>query len=457
MDPNRANEDGALNVPGKIDLYNLGSLGVDLTKSPIHGPDGSLTSCQNAVPNTRGETGGLAKRDGLVAINSSTAGGSVQGVIQVGLRLTQTVYVGLVNGGHWYSSTDAFATQPTQTSGSGPPADVGSPTQVGSSSGGLFSAVVNTTNDTRLQGENATVWNNQLFYAGNPASAGGFTQGTTAPNIRVFDGSVDREFALIPINPSSGVVSWAIFHMMTEANSLYVATQDSGAIGATLGSVYKLNPVTGGFTKLGATFPAGFPPFCLTWYQGKLWAGTFSGDATQSGRVYWIRPDIDTAWTLDNTSAAGQGEITAITQYAGNLYTANWGSTGLAGLVRRRDTAGTWTTSQTGPTTAAAQGYISLRVFGANLYASYFDNTNNTWQIEKFNDTSWSTVNSASLEDAYFLYTDGATLYAFDGSNSGSPTLLITTNGTSWTARSLGSWSSPAAAGQGSAFGVLTL
>lgn len=443
-------------MAGKVDLYNLGAVGVINTTSPVHGPDGALQSAQNAVPDTRGQQGAITKRDGLTAINSSSAGGTVKGVVNVGLLTTATVYVGTQNGSGlsngWYKTTDAFATQPLLIDDSGGVGTVGVPHRNSGKANMIF--LVNGEND-KYTGVKAVVWQNKLYYAVSDLI---YTQGTDSPPIYVFDGTFDREFVRVPVNPDAGQISYSMTHIMAEGNYLYVATHDAGDNFAThKGSVYRVDPVSGAILKLGATFPTGYVPFCLIWYQGRLWAGTYSEDSTKSGRVYTIRPGIDSAWTLDHTTTAGQGEVISMAVYNGNLYIGTRGSSGAAGLVKKRDSAGTWTTSQTGPSTSAIQGYVSLCVFGSNLYASYFDDTNNTWQIEKFNDSSWSTVNSGATEDMYYLFTDGTTLYALDGSMSGTATLLVSTNGTSWTARSTGSWSSPAAQWQTAYFGVMVL
>src|SRR3990167_1720949 len=112
----------------KLDLYTLGEKGVDLTNSVIHSEDGTFVSAQNAVPNRRGEAGALTNRDGLVAINSTTLGGTIQGAIHVPLANqtaggTHRLYIphtGVVAGNEWYTSTDKLET----TAGIAPPASV---------------------------------------------------------------------------------------------------------------------------------------------------------------------------------------------------------------------------------------------------------------------------------------------------------------------------------------------
>lgn len=64
-------------MPGKLNLYNLGSLGVDLNTSPIHRPDGSWTLLQNGEFNPIGEEGAVKKRGSSNRINSSALAGEV--------------------------------------------------------------------------------------------------------------------------------------------------------------------------------------------------------------------------------------------------------------------------------------------------------------------------------------------------------------------------------------------
>lgn len=413
-------------MAGKINLYNLGTMGVDLTKSIIHADDGTLRKAQNAVPDPRGEFGGVSKRDGLGAINSTSAGGSVQGAIDVPLPATAKAFLGRTNAAGtaqgWNTSTDMFATASTTISSGVPanPADIFKMVDVW---GGTTVAYF-----TRPY----CVLDNRFYYAGN-----NYTLGSTAPTIRVFNGVVDRDMIHLPANPDVGTTPpRGVLGMTAYRGLIYVSTWDGGTTSANFkGSVYELNPITGSLTKLGATFPTGILPGTLIPYLGKLWVGTISNDTAIAGRVYWIRFAGDTAFTLDHTTTIGRGEITDMAVYKGLLYVSTRGGGGNAGLVKVRSLAGVWSTSRTGPAATAINGYDSLMVFGDNLYAGFSDTTGADYYIEKFDNSSWSSVLTVNLTGFPMLFSFGGTLLAANMYYA-SGGLHTSTNGTSWTDRS---------------------
>ena len=70
-------------MPGKLDLYNLGDVGVKLVDSPVHAADGSYTSAQNvSVSLVRGQHG-IRKRSGLALLTGTSMSGSVLSIINV--------------------------------------------------------------------------------------------------------------------------------------------------------------------------------------------------------------------------------------------------------------------------------------------------------------------------------------------------------------------------------------
>ncbi len=415
-----------------MNLFNLGSLGVQLTKSKIHADDGSFRSTQNALPDTRGEFGGLAKRDGLVAINSTTAGGSVRGIIDIPFPAVAKYFIGSddVSQLHygWGTSTNAFT-------GTGALIEEGVPADP---RGAVKLNDMTPVNVLRL-GKPFCVLNNRIYYAAND-----YTVGTDAPPIRVFDGATqtDREVCKLPANPDVGTTPCkAVVSMTTFRGTIYVATFDAGTSSADFkASVYSLDPHTGVLTKMGTTFPTGYVPHAMVSYLGRIWIGTISGDTSFAGKVYWFRPGVDTSWTLDHTTTAGQGEVNDLCVYKGKLYAAVQGSNTKAGLVLVRSTAGVWSTSQTGAATNLWQGYVSLCVFGANLYAAYKNATAAASTIQKFDNSTWSTVyTSSTVTTQYVLYEFGGVLWAVDisqpgGSNGGE--LLSSADGSSYTDRS---------------------
>jgi|PlaIllAssembly_1097288.scaffolds.fasta_scaffold00908_4 hypothetical protein len=76
-------------MPGKIDIYNLGQIGVDLVESPVHKKDGALISAQNAAHRQEEAEGGLAKRAGMTKLNSTASAGAIYSMFVV--RLTDPI------------------------------------------------------------------------------------------------------------------------------------------------------------------------------------------------------------------------------------------------------------------------------------------------------------------------------------------------------------------------------
>lgn len=73
-------------MPGKVDIYRLGDVGVDVVNSPIHKEDGSLLSAQNAAYRLDRAEGGIGKRPGMTELNTvSTAAGSISAFFVVRL------------------------------------------------------------------------------------------------------------------------------------------------------------------------------------------------------------------------------------------------------------------------------------------------------------------------------------------------------------------------------------
>ena len=425
---------------GKLSIYNLGSVGVDLSKSPIHKDDGSLVSAQNAVPDIRDEAGGLAKRDGLVAINSSAlGGGSVQGAVYTPLTLgssigTGRVYAALVQTGTegtnadygWAHSADAFATGGTLTTTLPSPAEV------------AMHLRLNAINNRR-----AVTVDNKIYYSrgnGNTASY------IVTPAIRVFDGTVDREFARLPTNPDDTTNSFAlaITCMFAVGTTIYISVWNDNAGGAETGSVYSLDTVTGVITQVGATFTGTHVPGPLAWHLGRLWVGS-TPITPAAGNAYFIRPGIDTAWTTDESFAVA-GPVRDLMEFQGSLFASvgrsSYGVTGT--IYKRSPTDGSWSSSES----AATSWYPTMVVFKDNLYS--IRDTAAANLIRKYDGTSWTTVyTEADVAQfrAWWLFQFNGTVYAFKqqaDSTAGSPPVhtitddtndvIASTDGSTWSA-----------------------
>jgi hypothetical protein len=77
--------DKAVEPSGTVATYNLGELGVVLTKSEVHGEDGELAKAQNAMPNSEGGLSGIRKRLGMAKLNASAAAGAIRAYVNVAL------------------------------------------------------------------------------------------------------------------------------------------------------------------------------------------------------------------------------------------------------------------------------------------------------------------------------------------------------------------------------------
>lgn len=71
----------------KLNVYNLGSVGIDIVNSPLHVEDGYLLNCQNAQVSPHDADLSLKKRDGMAKVNSVAAAGSLITIFNVPLEI----------------------------------------------------------------------------------------------------------------------------------------------------------------------------------------------------------------------------------------------------------------------------------------------------------------------------------------------------------------------------------
>lgn len=64
-------------MPGKINLFNMGSIGVDIVSSPLHSLDGSYVSAQNAESSPTDEDESIQKRGGISRLSTGSLGSAV--------------------------------------------------------------------------------------------------------------------------------------------------------------------------------------------------------------------------------------------------------------------------------------------------------------------------------------------------------------------------------------------
>lgn len=327
----------------------------------------------------------------------------------------------------WYLSTAAFGNQDTIVS-AGRPADPRPWAKLST-----WTAIGNMAVFGGSPGAACTLGNQFIYPASN------YTVGTHYPPIRIFDGRQDRELCRLPPT-TANVIPKAVMSMLAANGTVYLTTWDSGTTSADwAGRVFSLNTATGELTVLGTVFAAGEMPYALAWHMGRLWCGTNNSIGTV-GKVYFFRPGIDTTWTSDYSLATSTaGGVTSMASYGGKLYVGTDNAAASRGKVLVRDTAGAYTTSQTGAggTARVNNGYLALTVLGANLYASYWNNdTTVISRIEKYTGSAWSTAYTGvgvTLRPFISLILDNAEIYALGGSIPYDAALVVTSDGTTWT------------------------
>ncbi len=413
----------------QLNVYNLGKRGVNVDKSPIHLDDNELTKSQNAIHDPLGVDGGLKNRPGLIKVNSGAAAGSITGGIGVPFTrpATRTLYMGHdrtqgTTTAGWRTSTNEFASGSVTV-------DIPQAPR-GDDAMATIAADYGVTPNPLL-GVGGVVSGNRLYYANNYG-----TSGLEAIAIRVFDGTVDKTLAVLPNDPITGGFAKCTLSFLAANGTIYMSTFDSGTTSANArGRVFELNPASGALTLIGTTFAAGLLPYALAWYQGRLWVGLHPTNVTVGGQVHFIRPGLDLAWTSDEVFAS---PVCSLGVYKGLLYAGLSAPSGTAAIISVRSTVAVWSTSQTGPNTGKANGYYSMSVLGANLYASFYDPINLVGNIEKFDGSVWSTVftGTAAERTSYFLQTYNSRIFAFGLSDTNAPPVFTSANGTSWTDRS---------------------
>lgn len=437
-------------MAGKLDCYNLGSMGVNVDKNPIELEDGELTKSQNAIHDPLGSMGGLRKRPGLTKLNSVAAAGAINGAIGVPIvvgsagndggltpspavtgtiTLIEARRISAATAG-WNTSTDIWATGVTT---GGP--DGYSASATPRVPDNLWPSEANT-GDTFdkmravWSGRPGCMFKNRFYYAGND-----YTLGSTVPTLRMWDGTTDYLLNRVPF------ASKAVIDMIAGGDGLiYMTVLEAGIFSSnTLQSrILQMNPNTGVVKQIGSAFPKSPEtvrvPFSLCWHQGKLWTRTHgAGISAVSHSVYYIRPDVDSDWTTE-TGDSGTTGTNFLLSYSGQLFYTNYADFNVAGAIRVRSPLAVVSTSftpsliESGVTSMAAFGYgngfTCGAVFGGNLYMAYWNQegiaNNNTGdlyaRIYKFDGTSWSAVfgpaaNNASCVPYNHAFVTGGKLY----------------------------------------------
>jgi hypothetical protein len=236
----------------------------------------------------------------------------------------------------------------------------------------------------------SAIFNGHIIYPGND-----YIVGTDQPPIRIFDGTSDREIIRIP--PVSGTTpAFAIMAMLRVGDLIYITTLDSGSSSANYaGRVFVLSPLANTLVPVGSTgFSSGEVPYALCWHMNRLWVGTNKSDGT-AGKVYFIRPGIDTAFTTDrNLSSDSVGGALSMVSYQGKLYIGTDAGAGTFAKVIVRDSAGAYSTSltATGGTARVNNGFPHMIVFQNKISATYWNpDTTLISKVYQYDGTSWTT------------------------------------------------------------------
>lgn len=337
---------------GKLNVYNLGELGINITKSPIHHADGELLSCQNGEFYAEAGLAALRKRAGLQRLNSSVLAGTVMGVLGVPLPApnSRNIYIALGN------ALGVTSWERTPTVLTDVPFNDG--VQIAGSHTTLDLNAVSTI-------QPICQFIGRFFY---PAA-------TARGRILCYDGVTEFEACRLPISSLD-----AVTFLFVHRNRIYIGTS------VTSPRVYVLNPFTGEVTETGAAF-VGETPHCGCSWLGKVWVGT-TGAA--QGKIYSARAG-DAAFVLDRSSGAGLSTYTSVATYKGDLYAATLGLAGTAAVIEKRTPAGVWSTSKTGPHSVQFNYFDGLAVCNGELFAFYrVDGATDICSVYKFDGVSWT-------------------------------------------------------------------
>lgn len=363
-----------------IDVFGLGTGGVQLVKSPLHMDDSEVIQAQNAEPyRDRGLTG-VRKRPAFRPINTE-ATSAIAGIL--GIELAST-------GAGNNLATDGVSNDIPATGTQGliivarnthPTTQAWKYTSDGGTTWSTTTALAKNIGDNS---HSMVLYKGRAFYAGELDSIG---------QILCFDGQKEFEFTRLPFGPASDNVGGTAINMVGMAMGLFYVSLNNG----TTGRVYSVNPVTGAATQAGGTFTTAneiVVDVCA--YEGRVWIAT-QNDNTKAAHIYSIRPGVDTVWTTERTTSdLGTNQFlnyNSLAASVGQLYAATSAPAGFAALIEKRTAGGTWSTELTAGSSAAAGHYDKLVIWNGFLYAQQAYSTTvfdvvkqasvGTWGVDK--------------------------------------------------------------------------
>lgn len=407
--------------------YQLGKKGVNVDVSPVHADPDELLLAQNAVRDPLGSDGGLKNRDGLVKFTADLSGSVLGGIAMPVFNYTdtRTLYTSQTDSGtnKWYSSSDLFST---------------------SAAVSAIGAWKDPTDFYSLAARRpACFFNGQLYYASN-----NYTPGTTSPNIRVYNGSDDRELCRVLPATAKGIVS-----ITASRGYMWVLVLESGTTDADfVGTVWRLDE-SGHLTKIGASLTTGYVPTAIIYYNNRIFVAGSRLTTTSESIIWTIDPlSGTTTWTTDLAGNADDYYVGGFASFKGLLYavTANGGAA-TKGKILQRSLAGSWSTVDS--TTNNGGSFEDIVAYEGYLYASSrnYATTTTTCVIRRSSDgSSWATVSNSASTPGFGVFSSiGLRVFC---SHSTKFQYASAADGTSWTFVT-----APGSSNLGASLGVLLI
>lgn len=450
----------------KLNIFGTSAGGVNVDKNPIELEDGELTKAQNCISAIASD-GSIQKREGLVKYNSVTAAGAIMGAI--GVPLQNTTPIGSLMVATWNTSgspTDPQTWNSTADAGTnwvltgGPNAfdanaSVRSPANLWSPA----STFSDQFDQSRMfTGRPGVTYKNRLYYASN-----NYTPGTTDPPLRMWDGVTDYWIADIPPSRTASAKCYAVLNMIVGGSKIYMTVYDGGSYAANgiKVRVLSLDPENGVIQLVGERFETSKVPFALAWHDGALWTRTWTGGISTTGLTYTIRPEFDTAWTLDETNGTSDNPDFMLS-FQGQLYMAMVTDATSPAHIDVRSPLGVFSVAKAvsgADVSPTFIGYGTANHFGAmaefkgNLYAAYYNpadgSSNRIARIYKFDGTTWTVPYTPALNASTAvpyhnaLVTNGKLYFVSSAYNGVAASaylnkVIVTSDGVTWTDISTG-------------------
>lgn len=410
---------GELPKDPKISL--LGLRGVNLDLNDFQMPDGSWRRLVNGEfvstgTRTRGTgQGGIRKRGGVAPWNDTALGGFVLAVAGVPLAsemdFNPRLILGCNSGGSasWKVSTDGAAFTDLATT------VLPRPYENRAWVGIAY---------TEQRPPRAANYRRNVYYPSN-----NYTEANPPndpPPIAVYTGD-GQGYDVVDLPKSLALSSQAIAitDMVTANGIVYLTAYDTDGRGRALA----LDPRTGALSQVGPDLlPPSGSAMCCEYYQGRLWVGTFAIPGTAKGYIYSIRPGVDTAWTLERTSATNNGGYHQLIAFDDDLFAGTDADAVGTAVIERRTAAGVWSTSFTAASSGASR-FSGAVVFDDKLFFGWYKGAATTASLIKmWNGSSWST--SLDIKATYALKAPGQPVVfedaiywpCFDSGTAGSQT-----------------------------------